>query len=95
MITHIVLLTWKEGVESDAIAQVDEGFARLADEIKEIAAFRFGADLGLYKGNADYALLAEFASEEDLNTYVHHPMHKAFLSDVTGPLLHSFQCLQF
>jgi hypothetical protein len=94
MITHVVLLNWKDGTEAAAIAAVDAGFAELAEQIPQIKSCRYGSDLGLFKGNADYALVAEFENEDDLMHYVHHPLHKAFLADVTGPLLQSFQSLQ-
>jgi hypothetical protein len=95
MIKHVVLLNWNDGVNGEAVAAVDSAFAKLHDEIPEIAGYEFGADAGFYRGNADYALVAEFRNEEDLRNYVTHPKHLALLKDVTGPILKSFQSIQF
>lgn len=95
MIKHIVLLNWKSEVSSAEIERVSEEFGKLKDEIKEISAYQFGPDAGIYKGNSSYGLIAEFATEDDLKTYVNHPKHQAFLADVAGPLLESFHATQF
>ena len=95
MIKHVVLLNWKEGVDSEALAAVDAAFARLRDVIPQVARYEFGADADFYRGNADYALVAEFDCEEDLRAYVTHPDHLALLKEVTGPILESFQSVQF
>jgi hypothetical protein len=95
MLTHVVLMTWKPGITADQVAAVGEGFARLAQDIPQIRSYRFGPDQGLYPGNADYALVAAFDSEADLRAYASHPLHRAFLKEVTGPLLASFSAAQF
>ena len=95
MIKHIVLLNWKEGVSQEQIEAVSAGFQRLGDEIEEVQTYEFGPDAGIYRDNASYGLVAEFASEEDLKTYVVHPKHQEFLSEIAGPMLESFQTAQF
>ena len=95
MIKHIVLLTWKEGVTQDQIDAVTSEFCALGEEIDEIVSYQFGQDAGIYRGNADYALVAEFRDESDLKSYVVHPGHQELLSRVTGPILESFQSVQF
>jgi Stress responsive A/B Barrel Domain len=95
MIKHVVLLNWKEGTAAEDVAAVDVAFAGLREQIPQIVSYEFGADAGFYRGNADYALVAAFASEEDLRTYVTHPGHLALLKEVTGPILESFQSAQF
>ena len=95
MIKHVVLLNWKEGVTQEEISQVTSGFLVLMNEIKEIHTYQFGPDAGIYKGNANYVLVAEFKSEADLKTYVKHPEHQKFLAEVAGPMLEHFQSGQF
>lgn len=95
MIRHIVLLKWNNGVSDEAIELVTEGFRQLKDEISEIVSYSFGPDAGLYRGNADYALIAEFETEADLKAYVVHPRHQDFLKNVAGPILESFQSTQY
>lgn len=95
MIKHIVLLTWQEGVSQAQIDAVTSAFQELGKEIPEVLNYSFGQDAGIYRGNANYALIAEFRNEADLKAYVVHPSHQALLSTVTGPILKSFQSIQF
>ncbi len=95
MIKHVVLLNWKEGVTQQQIDSLTAGFAALPNKISEIKTYQFGADAAIFKGNASYALVAEFESEEDLKVYARHPDHQALLADLAGPMLESFQSVQF
>ncbi len=95
MIKHVVLLTWKDGASQDQIDDVTSAFRDLEKEIEEIVSYSFGEDASIYRGNAHYALIAEFKSESDLKAYVVHPSHQELLSKVTGPILESFQSIQF
>ena len=95
MIKHVVLLTWKEDVSQEQVDTVTAEFRALGDEIEEVAGYEFGQDAGIYKGNADYALIAEFKNEADLKAYVVHPRHQELLAKVTGPILKSFLSVQF
>ncbi len=94
MIKHIVLLNWKAGTNASDIDAVTEGLAKLPQEIPEILSYQFGSDAGIYRGNADYALVAEFHSEADLKTYVTHPSHQRFMKEVASPILDTFQSVQ-
>lgn len=95
MIKHVVLLTWKEGVSQEQIDTVTAEFRALGDEIEEVVGYEFGQDAQIYKGNADYALVAEFRNKSDLKAYVVHPRHQELLAKVTGPILKSFLSVQF
>ena len=95
MIKHVVLLTWKDGVSQEQIDAVTVEFRALGEEIEEVSGYEFGQDARIYKGNADYALVAEFKDEEDLKAYVVHPKHQELLAKVTGPILKSFLSVQF
>lgn len=95
MIKHVVLLNWNDQVTDEAITKVSEGFAVLRDEIAEIVSYEFGPDLSIYKGNADYALIATFENQQDLETYSVHPKHLSLLKELTGPILGSYMSAQF
>lgn len=95
MLKHVVLLNWKPGTSQPKIDTVTAGLSALPERIPEIVSYQHGPDAGVYRGNADYALIAEFHSEADLKIYVNHPSHQAFLKDVAGPILESFQSVQF
>lgn len=95
MIKHVVLLNWKAEVTPSQVEAVSAAFDALRQEIPEIVSYTFGPDAGIYRGNADYALIAEFHTEADLQAYVKHPRHQALMAEVTGPIMASFQSIQF
>ena len=95
MIKHVVLLKFKQPLNADQQLSLQQGFADLAAQIDVIQAYDFGPDLGLYRGNADYALVAEFKNPAHVDLYVQHPLHQAFLKNIAGPMLASFMCAQF
>lgn len=95
MIKHVVLLKFKEALTDKQLLILQQGFTDLASQIDEIQRYEFGPDLSFYRGNADYALVAEFLSQADVEIYVQHPLHQAFLKNVAGPILASFMSAQF
>ena len=95
MIRHVVLLSWNEEGTIAAVANVTEGLSKLPAQIPEIKSYCFGPDLELFKGNANYVLVADFESEEDFKSYVEHPAHQDFMKKVTGPIMASFHSAQF
>ena len=95
MIRHVVLLHWKDNTDPQAIDAVSAAFAKLPGLIAQIRNYQFGPDLGIYQGNADYILVADFDNEADLKAYVTHPDHNALMQDVTAPIMASFSSAQF
>ncbi len=81
MLRHVVLLTWADDVVDDHVAVVAAALDALSTTIAEVVAYRHGPDLGLADGNADYAIVADFADEDGWVTYRDHPRHLAFLDD--------------
>lgn len=95
MIRHVVLLKWNDKITPQAVENIGVELGKLKDDIEQIRSYEYGPDENLYKGNADYALVAEFASQAELDAYVVHPRHKQFLKEVAGPVLESFMACQF
>lgn len=94
MLKHIVLLNWKENTSQHKIDEVTEGFLKLKESISDIVSYQFGPDAGVYRGNAEYALIAEFEDEVKFKAYVKHPDHVRFMSEVSGPIIETFQSIQ-
>ncbi|MGR6585108.1 Dabb family protein (plasmid) [Rhodococcus qingshengii] len=44
--------------------------------------------------NADYALVSEFGTAEDVNTYLEHPAHQAVTRDHLLPLAESWHSVE-
>jgi hypothetical protein len=95
MIRHVVLLKWNEKCTDEAVAEVTRGLTALPGQIPEIRAYRFGPDLGLNRRNANYVLVADFENQADFESYVVHPAHVDFMTNLTGPILESFNAAQF
>ena len=95
MIRHAVLFKWKAGTTLEQVQALAAGLARLPAEIPEIAAYRFGSDLGQAEGNADFAIVADFASVEDWRSYVQHPAHVRLIEEYILPIRESRAVLQY
>ena len=95
MIRHAVLFKWKAGTTREQVQALAAGLARLPAEIPEIADYRFGADLGLAEGNADFAIIADFASVEDWRAYSRHPAHLRLIEEHIVPIRESRVVLQY
>jgi hypothetical protein len=87
VIRHVVLFCWTKDATDDQLRAVIEGLTALPGAIPEIRSYRFGADLGLVAGNWDFALVAEFDSVDDWETYRDHPLHQALIAERIRPVL--------
>lgn len=96
MIQHVVLLNWKPGTTAEQVSRVTAGFDRLPGLIPQIKSYRYGPDLGLTpNGGADYALVAEFANEEDFAAYAIHADHIRVMQDAIDDIMASWKAVQF
>ncbi len=86
MLTHVVLVTIAEGTAEERVEALVDGLRALPAEIPEIGEYQVGRDLGLAEGNAEVAIVARFASPEDLATYIAHPAHQAVVRDLLEPI---------
>lgn len=78
MIRHVVLFTWKPGIDPSVIEEVNAGFARMLETIPHVTAMAWGPDLGLADGNYDFAMTADFTSVDEWKAYQVHPEHVGF-----------------
>src|SRR5438270_92879 len=60
MVRHVALFRWKDGTTAADVSRVEEGLRPLPSQIPCIRAYRFGRDLGIQEGNADFAVAAAF-----------------------------------
>ena len=72
MVRHIVLYTFKEGVEKEeAIRIIDGALTPLVGKIPGLKHL----EVRLAFNGMDYALYSEFESREALQNYAVHPLH--------------------
>ena len=75
MVKHIVVYTFKEGVDkAEAVEIVRSSLEPLVGVIPGLLSMQIRAT---YQGDMDYALYSEFESREALARYREHPAHLA------------------
>jgi hypothetical protein len=95
MLRHIALFKWKDETTPAQVAAVVQRLGKLPSEVPEIAGYSFGSDAGLSEGAADFAVVADFATEADWRTYMQHPAHLKVIEDVIVPIRESRVFLQY
>ncbi len=80
MIKHIVLLKLKERAEgkskADNASMLKHALESLALKIEVIRKFEVGVNFNTAPDACDLALVSEFDTKEDLDTYQNHPEHQ-------------------
>ena len=67
----------------------------LRPKISCIRSYRFGRDLGVQDGNADFALVPDFIDAEGLKTYSNHPDHVAVVKKLIQPIVAKREAIQY
>jgi uncharacterized protein (TIGR02246 family) len=75
VIQHTVSFTWKEAVGEADVAALRAMLEQVPARIPAVREYRFGPDLGLAPGAADFAVLAVVDDEARLTAYLQHPFH--------------------
>lgn len=84
MIRHIVCFKFKEENKAANVARAKDMLDALPAKIGEILHSETYTDCGVTESNYDLILISDFASHEDLNTYIVHPDHKAVGAFMAG-----------
>lgn len=95
MFRHVLLMTVRPDAEPGQITGLVEALRGLPAQIPEIISYQVGEDLGLRDGNADLALVAEFADEGAWRAYLAHSAHRAVVAEHVEPVVVSRQSAQF
>jgi hypothetical protein len=75
-------MRWKPGTSDAQKQAVREGLAALPAAIPEIRSYQFGDDAAIVEGNYEFAIVADFDSRSDFQTYAAHDVHPP---DSSGP----------
>jgi hypothetical protein len=84
---HVVLFRWKPGTPAAELTALERALAELPGQVAEIRSYRFGRDAGLFPGNFDFAIVAEFADEAAWRRYVDHPAHQKLVAEHVRPIV--------
>lgn len=94
MIVHLVTFRWKDEVSADDVARLCDELVAFRRRVDGIVDYRFGSDLGLRPGNADFGIVAVVESSEALQGYLDHPAHQELYKRVIGPMVASRTAVQ-
>lgn len=78
---HVVTHTYKPETTDEQLAAIVDALRALPAQIDAIAGYEVGLDAGLADGNATLAIVADFASVEDYETYRDHPAHQQVIAE--------------
>lgn len=95
MIRHVVMFRFTPETTPADVASIVEGLGGLPAAIPEIADYRFGPDIGVNDGNFDFAVVADFSSNDDYLAYRDHPLHRAVIAERIAPHVASRAAVQF
>jgi hypothetical protein len=95
VLRHVALFRWKPETTAAEVSKVEAALHQLPSKIPCILAYRFGRDVGVQDGNADFALVADFPDQEGLATYANHPDHQAVLQNLIRPILAQREAIQY
>lgn len=95
MIRHVLLIRFKVGTDNTAKEAVRAAFETLPELIPQVQSYSVGLDLGLLPGNADLAVVAEFASDADFLEYSQHAAHAEVIYPVCGEVMESYSTAQY
>jgi len=95
VIRHVVVFRWTEEATPESVAAVAEALGGLPGAIPSIRRYEFGPDLGLLPGRGDFALVADFDTEEDYLSYADHPEHRTVIEEIIDPIRASTISVQY
>ena len=95
MLRHVALFHWKPEATAEEVSKLEAALHQLPDKIPCIQSYRYGRDLGIQEGNADFGLVADFVDEEGLRTYASHPDHQAVIRELVRPIMESRVAIQY
>ncbi|HEY0388891.1 MAG TPA: Dabb family protein [Gaiellales bacterium] len=85
MLRHIAVFRWKAGTTDEQVAAIEQALGALREGLPTLRAYAFGRDLGL-RGNADFAVVADFDDEQGWRAYADDPEHRRVIEELIAPV---------
>ena len=78
---HVVMFRFRSDVSATAVEEVETAFAALPDQIPFITAYEWGTNVSRegFDQGFTHCFLVTFATQADLDAYLPHPAHEAFV----------------
>jgi hypothetical protein len=87
VIVHSVQFRWNDSVTDEAVGELEDSLRAFVKLVSGVRSYRFGRNLGLRPGTADFALVAYFDKPEDVSAYLDHPAHIELVKRCIDPIL--------
>ncbi|MGO8926870.1 MAG: Dabb family protein [Limisphaerales bacterium] len=93
---HVVCFKFKTTATAQDIKQVEVAFEALKRKIPQVVTLEWGTNVSKEKRDKGFThcFVLSFRSEQDRDTYVEHPEHKAF-GKLVGPMLDDVFVIDF
>ena len=95
MIRHVVVFTWSAEADGDRRRTTVEALRRLREDVGGMTSLEVAEDAGLFDGNADTVLIADFPDVEAFRRYAQDPVHQAVLAEHVRPWLAGRSAVQY
>jgi hypothetical protein len=93
---HVVCFKFKTTATAQDIKQVEVAFEALKQKIPQVVTLEWGTNVSKEKRDKGFThcFVLSFKSEQDRDTYIEHPEHKAF-GKLVGPVLDDVFVIDF
>jgi hypothetical protein len=93
---HVVCFKFKSTATAEQIKQVEVAFEALKQKISQVQTLEWGTNVSKEKRDKGFThcFILSFKSEQDRDTYIDHPEHKAF-GKIVGPVLDDVFVIDF
>ena len=93
---HVVILKFKDTATPEGIKKVEDAFRGLKEKIPQMVNLEWGTNVSKEKRDKGFThcFIVTFKNEQDRDTYIAHPDHKAF-GKVLGPVLEDVFVIDF
>jgi hypothetical protein len=92
---HVVLFRWRADTTIEQKQTLEDRLNTLPGVIPELRAYSIGADAGINSGNADFAVVADFADRDAYLVYRDHPVHRQIIDECVTPILAERYAVQY
>ena len=93
---HVVSFKFKNSTAPEEIKKVEDAFRALKEKIPQMVNLEWGTNISKEKRDKGFThcFIVTFKSENDRDTYIAHPDHKAF-GKILGPVLEDVFVIDF
>jgi Stress responsive A/B Barrel Domain len=92
---HVVLFRWRADTTTEQKQTLEDRLNTLPGVIPELRAYSVGGDAGISPGNADFAVVADFADRDAFLVYRDHPVHRRIIDECVTPILAERHAVQY